>query len=88
MFLHADGGTTATDIAGERKEFLHRYQIALLVARYLGCHLQVHFMLAWDDAHEVSRLLAMKHQGLEYLLNVLAQAFGYVWALRSFSSTS
>ena len=36
-FLHADGRTTPTDVTGERKEFLHRDKVALLVARDLSC---------------------------------------------------
>ena len=77
-FLHADGRTPSADIAGERKEVFHRDKVALLVARHLGGHLQIHFVLAGDDAYEIARLLAMKHQGLEHLVDVLAQAFGHM----------
>ena len=75
FLLHADRRTTTSDVSGERKQVLHRDEVAFLVARHLGCHFQVDFMLARDDAHKVPRLFAMQHQCLEYLLNVLAQAF-------------
>ena len=59
VFLHADGRTPATDVAGERKEFFHGDEVALLVARYLSGLFQVHFVLAGDDTDEMPRLVAM-----------------------------
>ena len=53
-FLHADGRTPSTDIAGKWKKVFHRDEVALLVARYLGGHLQVHFMFAGDDAYKIA----------------------------------
>ena len=59
-FLHADGRTPSTDVAGKWKKVFHRDEVTLLVARYLGGHLQVHFMFAGDDAYKIARLIANK----------------------------
>ena len=56
--LHADGRTTSPDVPRQWKEFFHRNQVALLVARNLGGQFQVHFMFSRDDTHEIARLVA------------------------------
>lgn len=74
--LHADGRASAADVACERQQFLHRDEVATLVARDFGRLLQIHFLVARNDADEVSCLVAFQHQRLEHLVDVLAQLVG------------
>ena len=43
--FHADRRTTAADIPRQRKQFLHRNEVALLVSGHLGGQFQVYFVL-------------------------------------------
>ena len=74
--LHADGRASAADVACERQQFLHRDEVATLVARDFGGLFQVHFLVARDDADEMSCLVAFQHQRLEHLVDVLSQLVG------------
>ena len=78
MLFHSYGRTSATDVSGEGKQLLHGDEVALLVTAHLGGHLEVNLIATRDDADEVSRLVAMKHQGFEHLLDILAQLCHYV----------
>ena len=74
MLFHADGRTAAADVARQGQQLLHRDKVTLLVTGNLGCHFKVYLVLAGDDTHKVTRLVAVQHQCLEYLFDVLAQA--------------
>ena len=65
-FLHPDGRASATDIPCERKQFLDRYKVALLVAAHFGSQLEVHLVLAGNDADEMSGFVTMQDQCLEH----------------------
>ena len=74
--LHADGRATTTDVTRERQQFLHRDEVAALVARDFGGLFQIDFLVAWDDTDEMSRFVPFQHQRLEHLVDVLAQLVG------------
>ena len=74
--LHADGRATATDIAREGQQLLHRDEVAVLVASDFGGLFQIDFLVPRDDAHEVSSFVAFQHQRLEYLIDVLTELVG------------
>lgn len=75
-FFHADGRAAAADVPREREQFLHRNQVAALVAGDFGCFLQVHFLVARDDTDEMPRFVPFQHQRLEHLVDILAQLVG------------
>ena len=66
------------DVARQGQQLLHRDEVAALVARSLGGLLQVELVVTRDDANEISDLVAFQHQGLEHLVDVLAQLVGDV----------
>ena len=72
-FLHPDGRASATDIPCERKQILDRYKVALLVAAHFGSQLEVHLVLAGNDADEMSGFVTMQDQCLEHTIDILAQ---------------
>ena len=74
--FHADGRAAAADVACERQQFLHRDEVAALVARDFGGLFQIDFLVAWDDTDEMSRFVPFQHQRLEHLVDVLAQLVG------------
>ena len=76
--LHADWRASAADVARQGQQLLHRDEVAALIAGDFGGLLEVHLFVAWDDADEVARFVAFQHQGLEHLVDVLAQLVGDV----------
>ena len=74
--LHADGRTTATDVAREGQQFLHRDEVAALVACDFGGLFEVHLLVAWDDTDEMACFIAFQDQGFEHLVDVFAQLVG------------
>ena len=78
MLFHANGGTSAPDVTGQWKEFLHGDEVAFLVAGDFGGHFEVYFMFTGNDADKVAGFITVENQGFEYLVYVLAQAGSYV----------
>lgn len=76
--LHAHGRAAPADVARGGKQLLQGEQLALLVARDAGRHLEIHLVLAGDDAHEEPRAVAPQHDGLEHLFHVFTQTRGHV----------
>ena len=76
--LHAHRRTSAADIAGKRKQFLHRNQVALLVARNLCRSLQVHFRVTRNHANEMAGPVPLKNKCLEDLLYRFTQLRCYM----------
>lgn len=77
-FFHADGRASASDVPRDGKQIFHRYQIGLFVARDAGCGFEVDFMVARDDADEISRTIAFQYQCLEYELDGFIELRCYV----------
>ena len=78
VLLEAERAATAADVAGKRGEILERDGIDFFVAAHLGSSLQIHFEVPGHDAHEITDLVAVNENGLENLVDVFAEAVGYV----------
>ena len=72
-FLHAYGRAAASDISRQRQQLLHRDEVTAFVSRGFCSLFKVEFVVARDDAYEITDFVAFQHQGLEHLVNVLTQ---------------
>ena len=77
-FFHAYWRTSAADISRDRQQLLHVEHFHLFIARNLRCFFQIHFHIAGNNADDVFRLVADKHERLKHLTDILAELVGNV----------
>lgn len=60
-FFHANGRTTTTDIAGQRKQLFHVNQTATFVAACFGGFFKIYLFRTGNNAHKQAGLVASQH---------------------------
>ena len=78
VLLEAERAATAADVAGKRSQVFQRDGIDFLVAADFRGAFQVNFEITGHDAHEVTDLVAVNKDGLENLIDIFAEAVGYM----------
>jgi len=76
--LHSNGAASASDIAGEWEQLLHGDQVAFFVAGDFGGFFQIHLLGPRYHTDEVARAVALEHQGLKNLLDILSKLQRYM----------
>ena len=82
--LHADGGTTSSDIAGCGEELFHVDEVAALVAGGFGGHLEVYFFICRNNAYEESCTVSLEYQGFEHGRAVFSQLLCHMYGIQMF----
>ena len=82
FLFHTHRAAAAPDVSGQAEKLLHGDHRHILVARCLGCLLQIQLKAHRNAEHIDARPLATGHQGLEDLLRRLADGFGGVIAVK------
>ena len=72
MLFHADRGAAATDVAGERQEFLDRDHFTTFVAGDFGGLFKIDLVGTGDDTYEIPAFVTVQNKRLEYLRDILA----------------
>ena len=78
VLLEAERAATAADVAGKRSQVFQRDGIDFLVAADFRGAFQVNFEITGHDAHEVTDLVAVNEDCLENLIDIFAEAVGYM----------
>ena len=73
LFLHADRGATASDVAGCGEQLFHVDKVAALVAGGFGGHLEVYLFICRHNANEESCAVSLEYQGFEYGTAIFTQ---------------
>src|SRR5699024_7158804 len=72
MLFHADRGAAATDVAGERQEFLDRDHFTTFVAGDFGGLFKIDLVGTGNDTYEIPAFVTVQNKRLEYLRDILA----------------